>query len=399
MTKLRLNSIVLPPALALLYVVLVPGAAAAQRLLQRFLPQPISPQQSSPQPSSWVGQRVMQMRAGLQSGHTESDKFVRDADLTDFVYKVLNEQDGWFYVNHRGIEGWVPGNEVIPLDQAVSHFSERIRLNSNDAFAFAARGRAWREDGELERALKDLNEAIRLEPKNARWYGNRGLVYDELDEPDRALDDYDDAIRLDAKEPQHLIGRGRVYKGNREYDKAIADYTAALRLDPKSTDAYFNRANAYKAKRDYDEAVRDYTEAIRLDAEAPDAYFNRANARKAKREFAEAVRDLKAVIRLDPDDADAHGSLAWLLACCADERVRDGKKAVEHATKACELTSWAASYFLATLGVAYAEAGDFTQAVRWQEKALESPRYERDEGEDARDRIKRFKNGQPYREK
>jgi tetratricopeptide (TPR) repeat protein len=393
---------------ALLTTALLPSSASAQLIWQQLqqLLQPLQPQQpqmqepQKSQPSPWVGQRVMTVRPGLRISHTDATtgKQIFDGNLTDLVYTVLNEQEGWLSLSHRGVDGWLPGNEVVPLGSAVSHFSERIRLNPNDAFAYAARGRAWREEGELERALKDLNAAIRLEPKNALWYGNRGLVYDELDESDNALDDFDDAIRLDPKDAQHFNGRGMVYKADRKYDKAIADYTDALRIDPKLTDVYFNRANAHKAKGDYDLAIRDYTEAIKLDPETTDAYFNRANARKAKRDYAAAVRDLKIVIKLDSKDPDARGNLAWLLATCPDEKVRDGKAAVDHATRACEMTSWKSPYLLATLGAAYAEAGDFTQAIRYQEKALESSRYDRDEGDRGRQRIKQFKNRQPYRE-
>jgi tetratricopeptide (TPR) repeat protein len=390
--------------IASFFVILLAPAAASgqigQRILNRILgPEDNQPQQQAAPAVSWIGQRVMTARPGVYARH--SDEFgrqIRDADLTDLVYKVLNEQGDFLWIRHRAVESWVPRSDVVLLDEAVSFFSERIRRDPNDSFAFALRGRAWREEGELERALKDLNTAIRLDPKNATWYANRALVHDELDESTRALDDYDDAIKLQPKEVQHYLGRALVHKHDKDYDDAIDDYTTALRLDPKSVDAYYNRGNAYKAKRDYEQAIRDYTEAIRLDPEAPDAYFNRSNARKAKRDYKGAVADLKALVRLDPKDADALGSLAWILATCPDERVRDGKKAVGYATKACELTSWKAPYFLATLAAAEAEAGEFTLALKWQEKALDSPRYERDEGPEARDRLKLFKDHKAYRE-
>jgi len=184
----------------------------------------------------------------------------------------------------------------------------------------------------------------------------------------------------------------------REYEKAIADYGDALRLDPKWSHAYFNRANAYKALKEYGKAVGDYSEAIRFDAKAADAYFNRAGAYKARKEYDKAVSDYREVIRLDPDDADAYSNLAWLLATCPDEKVRDGKKAVDYATKACELTSWKGAYFLATLAGAHAEAGNFDEAQKWQRRALESSQYQREDGDQARLRLKLFEDHKPYRE-
>jgi hypothetical protein len=99
-------------------------------------------------------------------------------------------------------------------------------------------------------------------------------------------------------------------------------------------------------------------------------------------------------IRLDPKDADAHDSLARLLATCPDEKHRDGKKAVEHATKACELTDQKDHYYIETLAAAYAEAGDFGEAVKWQEKA--SSMCSEDEKEDFKARLDLYKSGKPY---
>src|SRR5262249_36518141 len=104
------------------------------------------------------------------------------------------------------------------------------------------------------------------------------------------------------------------------------------------------------------------------------------------------------VLRLDPKDADAYSSLAWLLATCPDQKYRDGARAAEHATQACELTSWKAPYFLATFAVACAEIGSFDEAIKWQKKALESSSYEREEGTAARQRLKLFEERKPYRE-
>jgi serine/threonine protein kinase len=62
---------------------------------------------------------------------------------------------------------------------------------------------------------------------------------------------------------------------------------------------------------------------------------------------------------------------AWLLATSPREAVRNGKRAVELATKACELTEYKNPSIVDTLAAAYAETGDFDSAVKWSEKSLE----------------------------
>jgi len=354
--------------------------------------------------ASWAGRKIITKEPGIWIGHTGSlfrgfvQRQVYDAELTDLTYTVLKEQDGWLSVRHRGAQGWFPKDKAILLSEALSYFDDKVRANDRDSFALACRGRAWKEQGKYEKALADLNEAIRLNPDRAAYFSNRGMIYDRLDEFDRAIGDYNEALRRDPVDAQTYYNRGRAYRVKKDDDQAIKDYNQAVRLDPQLADAFFHRGNAYKAKKEYSQAIRDYGEAIRLEPSWPDPYFNRANAQHANKDYAQAANDFSQVIRLDPEDADACSNLAWLLATCPDPKVRDGKKAVECATKACDLTSWKASYFLSTLAAACAENGDYEQAIKWQKRALESAQYEKNEGKEARQRLALFENRRPYRE-
>jgi tetratricopeptide (TPR) repeat protein len=287
---------------------------------------------------SWTGQRIMTRNPGVAITYTRTGRFGFRrhfwVELTEVVYTVLEERDGWLNVGHRGIEGWIAKEQAVLVKDARSYFDERIRANDQDAFALAHRGRALREEGEPEKALRDLNEAVRLEPDRPAWLSNRGLVYDALGDYDKAIRDYGEALRRDPNDALTYNYRGMAYKAKKDYDQAIRDYTTAIGFDSRLSDAPFNRGNAHKAKKDYDQAIRDYTQAIRLDPKWSDAYFNRANAYRAKKDYEQAVKDYGEVIRLDAEDADAYSNLAWLLATCPDAKTRDGQKAVEYATRA-----------------------------------------------------------------
>jgi nucleotide-binding universal stress UspA family protein len=101
---------------------------------------------------------------------------------------------------------------------------------------------------------------------------------------------------------------------------------------------------------------------------------------------------------LDARDANAFNSYAWLLATCPDDKVRDGQKALEFAMKASELKGWRNPSYLDTLAAAYAEDGQFEQAVKWQKKALEFPELAAKQEEAASVRLKLYEQGKPYRD-
>jgi tetratricopeptide (TPR) repeat protein len=78
--------------------------------------------------------------------------------------------------------------------------------------------------------------------------------------------------------------------------------------------------------------------------------------------------------------------------------VRDGKKALEYAKKACELAEDTDPDLFDTLAAAYAENGNFAEAVKWLKKGLESPDFTKDRREKALSRLKLYERAKAYRD-
>ncbi len=180
-------------------------------------------------------------------------------------------------------------------------------------------------------------------------------------------------------------------------DLAIADFGEKLRLVPTAP-SYANRGAVWHEKRAYERAIDDYDRAISLDPNYHVAFAGRGNTWRAKQEFQRAIDDYNTAIRLEPNSAVSNDELAWLRATCPDEKFRDGAAAVRLATRACELSGWATAKKLETLAAAYAESGDFDQAVTYQQKALDLRREDADRSNAASQRLELYQGQRPFRD-
>ena len=254
-------------------------------------------------------------------------------------------------------------NQEYSSEQAI--WSDTVAKNPDNARAHNDLGYALMAiPGRLNDAIAQYQEALRLKPNYSEAHSNLGNAWSNLP--------------------------GRL-------DDAIAQYDEALRLQPGFAHAYSNRAVAHLKKGDFTRALADCNEALRLNPGFADATCNRADTYAGKGDYDHAIADYNEAIRLNPDFANAYNNLAWLLAACSEDRIRDGRRAEDYARKGCDLTEWKKPDFIDTLAVASAEAGDFGEAIRWENRYLEFD-LPKEVAESARQRLSLFAAKNAYHE-
>ena len=179
-------------------------------------------------------------------------------------------------------------------------------------------------------------------------------------------------------------------------DERLDACTAAMTVAPDDAAPWHNRGLAYLERKEYKAAVLDFTGALRRNKDAS-THLLRGHAFSELGEYERALLDLEEALRMAPKSADAHNALAWILATAGTPGFRDGRRALELAKKACALSGWANAAHLDTLAAAYAEAGNFAEAVKWQEKALADPAFKGAEHKDAQARLELYKRKKAYR--
>ena len=234
-----------------------------------------------------------------------------------------------------------------------------------------------------------------LNPTLAAAYQTRGLAHRDLGETDAAEADFSECIRLDDTLTLARLARATVRMGNNAFAEAVADCDEVIRQNPGIAKGYEIRGMARRQLGDLDGALADYTDAIRLVPTNPLAYNLRAGVHYAKKQYRQAVQDHLEALKRDPKSAATFNQLGWIWATAPDPDVRNGTRAKECATRACELTEWQEPGYLDTLAAAAAECGEFSAAVKWQEKAMALAKPEMED--DYRSRLVQYKAGKPAR--
>jgi tetratricopeptide (TPR) repeat protein len=170
--------------------------------------------------------------------------------------------------------------------------------------------------------------------------------------------------------------------------------TEGIKSEAKDARFYNNRGIDYGEKGQYDQAISDLNKAIEINPSYGKAYNNRGIVYRLKGQYDQAISDFNMAIAINSLEADGYNNLAWLFATAKSPGFRNGKKAVELAIKACELSGWRNAEYLDTLAAAYARVDDFDNAVKWQEKALQF--FEESKRTEAKQRLNFYQGRKPW---
>jgi serine/threonine-protein kinase len=185
-----------------------------------------------------------------------------------------------------------------------------------------------------------------------------------------------------------------------KFDQAIIWWQEMLEISPDNVRALENLAQAYARKGDINQALSHWTKLIELDEDNIIALYNLGKVASKHRDFTSALEKYNRVLELQPEHVGTLNDLAWLLATCGTEEIRDPDRAVLLAEKACQLDNYQNPATLDTLAVAYAAKEKFPQALETAQQALDKARSSGNEklAEQIKARLLLYQSNQPYHE-
>jgi Flp pilus assembly protein TadD len=187
-------------------------------------------------------------------------------------------------------------------------------------------------------------------------------------------------------------------------DNAAAEFQAAISAEPEYVAAHRALARLRAHQERGADSVASFREVLRLAPDDGEAHAELGLQLLKLKQNAEAAEAFREALRLRPEVSVNAGNfnwannLAWILATSHDAKVRNGAEAVEWAQRACQAEGYRNPSMLDTLAAALAEAGRFDEAIKMAERQIEMSRGNDELIEAARERIKLYRAGKPYRE-
>lgn len=191
-------------------------------------------------------------------------------------------------------------------------------------------------------------------------------------------------------------------------DAATQHFREAIRVWPGADWVYRNLGHALYSQNRVDEAISVWKQGLEIQPSDSLTHALLGVALSHNHRYKDAIMHFERAVQIKPDFWFARSQWAWILATCPSNEVRNGRQAIQIATPLIEIAQNQSPKALDIVAAAYAEAGDFSNAVKFAQRAVELSRMNKEEKfpiktpayttETLLLRLNLFRQGQPYRE-
>ena len=256
------------------------------------------------------------------------------------------------------------------------------------------------QQGKIDDGIAHYRSALQMQPDSWDAEYNLGTALVAKGQVDEAIPHCERAVRMRPTDPDAQVSLGDALLRKGRIDDAIDHYQKAMMARADHFLARYGLCQALLEKGELDGAIQVCRSALVLWPLDADCHTALAIALEEKGNPAEAIQHYEKAREVSPNSIPTLTNLAWLLATSQDASVRNGPKAVELAKQADRLTGGVNTRVLRTLAAAYAETGEFANAIRTARSAMQLTRMHGEDSltTDLDQQIRLYQLGMPYRE-
>jgi len=222
---------------------------------------------------------------------------------------LAKNPDAWLAHDNLGVVLEGQGR----MAEAIGHYREALRLNSNYPETYNNLGNAFAHLGNWSEASAAYAQALRLRPNFAEAEYDWANVLNDSERYAEAAFHYENALRLRPNYPDAEYRMANALANSGQLLEAIGHYEAALRLRPDHAEAHANLGLALNGIGRIPEALVELREAERLAPNYPEVHAYLGLALTGAGRLPEGVAEYRRALQLRPGDADVHYQLGVAL--------------------------------------------------------------------------------------
>jgi len=260
-------------------------------------------------------------------------------------------------------------------------------------------GIVFLQQGKIDDAIAHYRLALQMQADSWDAEYNLGTALVAKGQVDEAILHCERAVGMRPTDPDAQVSLGDALLRKGRIDDAIDHYQKAMMARAGHFLARYGLCQALLEKGELDSAIQVCRSALVLWPLDADCHTALAIALEEKGEPAEAIEHYEKALEVAPRSISTLTNLAWLLATSPDASLRNGPKALDLASQAERLVGGTNTLVLRTLAAAYAENGQFANAIRTARSAMELARMhgENSLATDLDQQIALYQLRMPYR--
>ena len=279
-----------------------------------------------------------------------------------------------------------------------SLWTHTLACTDRNPLAHNNMGLVFYDRGSYDEAIRHFEKSIEISPNVAMTYGNLGLAFSRQGQFDKAIPYFEKALKINPDYGDAHSNLGVIFIRQNQFEKAAGHLEKALKINPDSAETHYNLGIAFDRQGQFDKAILHFEKSLAINPNHAEANCKLGNLFSGRTNFVAAIRQYERALRINPDYVEVQNNLAWILAACPDAALRDGPRAVALARSAEHLSKGTLAPVLDTLAAAYAEAGQYPEAIATARRALNVAAGQESVAEGIRMRLRLYEAGVPYHE-
>ena len=295
---------------------------------------------------------------------------------------------------------YLSGNALLAegkIPEAIERFREAIQISPNHHLALNSLASAYMKSQMFDEAEEGYLRVLALQPDFAPAHNNLGALFQRRSDFQKALHHYQQAIRINPRNSKALNNLGAMHRRQGNWAQAQKSFETAIRINPDFAEAYYNLGTVFENQGDSKLAFENFQTSTRKNPKYAPAHFRMACILEEKREWKSAAIAFREAIKYPGAPLEALRRTAWMLATCPDDSVRNGDVALKMAKTCIANSKDRQPELISTLAAAFAETGDFENARKYQQLAVNLSEIDADKARQS-GRLEKYKLNQAIRQ-